>query len=202
MRKTMLLALGAIIVMGFAACGNKQQQQPQASSDTTLVDSSKIKDVTIFGLCGENAAMNSLQLMTDMGDTICLNIEEARENNQVFGNYAPGDRLAILISPDYKNVKMVINESVLMGTWMMPNPIDGSDEVGISIKDGGIAESVQQSSNYYKTWKIIDGKLELTLVREGGGDQQETAWYTIDKLDADSLVFHDSDDRFEYGRAK
>ena len=198
----MLLALGAIIGMGFAACGNKQQQQPQASSDTTLVDSSKIKDVTIFGLCGENAAMNSLQLMTDMGDTICLNIEEARENNQVFGNYAPGDRLAILISPDYKNVKMVINESVLMGTWMMPNPIDGSDEVGISIKDGGIAESVQQSSNYYKTWKIIDGKLELTLVREGGGDQQETAWYTIDKLDADSLLFHDSDDRFEYVRAK
>lgn len=198
----MLLALGAIIGMGFAACGNKQQQQPQASSDTTLVDSSKIKDVTIFGLCGENAAMNSLQLMTDMGDTICLNIEEARDNNLVFGNYAPGDRLAILISPDYKNVKMVINESVLMGTWMMPNPIDGSDEVGISIKDGGIAESVQQSSNYYKTWKIIDGKLELTLVREGGGDQQETAWYTIDKLDADSLVFHDSDDRFEYGRAK
>ena len=59
MRKTMLLALGAIIGMGFAACGNKQQPQPQASSDTTLVDSSKIKDVTIFGLCGENAAMNS-----------------------------------------------------------------------------------------------------------------------------------------------
>ena len=82
------------------------------------------------------------------------------------------------------------------------NPIDGSDEVGICIKDGGVAESVRQTSNNYKTWKIVDGKLELILVREGGGDQEETAWYTIDKLDADSLIFHDKDDLFEYGRAK
>lgn len=202
MKKLAYLALSAIAGMSFAACGNKQQQQTTVVSDTTIVDSSKIKDVTVFGLCGENAAMNSLQLITDMGDTLNLNIEEARENNQVFGNYAPGDRLAILVSPDHKRVKIVINESVLMGTWMMPNPIDGSDEVGICIKDGGVAESVRQTSNNYKTWKIVDGKLELILVREGGGDQEETAWYTIDKLDADSLIFHDKDDLFEYGRAK
>ena len=202
MKKLVYLALGAIAGMSFTACGNKQQQQTTVTTDTTIVDSSKIKDLTIFGLCGENAAMNSLQLVTDMGDTLNLNIEEARENNQVMGNYAPGDRLAILISPDYKRVKTVINESVLMGTWMMPNPIDGSDEVGISIKDGGIAESVRQTSNIYRTWKIIDGKLELNLVREGGGDEEETNWYTIDKLDADSLIYHLNDEVFEYGRAK
>lgn len=201
MRKLVFGALCAIMGVCFYACGNKQAQ-PSVSVNTALVDSSKIKDVTVFGLCGENAAMNSLQLMTDMGDTLNLNIEDARENNQVFGNYEPGDRLAILMSPDQKTVKMVINESVLMGNWLMPNPIDGSSEVGIRIKDGGIAESIEQTSNNYKTWKIIDGKLELTLVREGGGDEEETGWYTIDKLDADSLIFHDEEDLFEYGRAK
>ena len=146
--------------------------------------------------------MNSLQMMTDMGDTLNLNIEEARENNQVFGNYAPGDRLAIVLTPDKKTVKSVINESVLMGKWLMPNPIDGSSEVGISIKDGGIAESIEQPTIIYKTWKIIDGKLEITLVREGGGDEEETNWYTIDKLDADSLIYHLDDEVFEYSRAK
>ena len=155
-----------------------------------------------YGLCGENAAMNSLQLLNDMGDTLSLNIEEARENNQVLGNYAPGDRLAVVMSPDYKRVKTVINESVLMGNWLMPNPIDGSSVVGIRIKDGGIAESIEQPSIIYKTWKIIDGKLEITMVREGGGDEEETIWYTIDKLDADSLVYHVNDEVFEYGRAK
>ena len=202
MKKLAYLALGAIAGMSFAACGNKQQQQTTMVSDTTIVDSSKIKDVTVFGLCGENAAMNSLQLITDMGDTLNLNIEEARENNQVFGNYAPGDRLAVVLSPDQKRVKTVINESVLMGNWLMPNPIDGSSEVGIRIKDGGIAESIEQPTIIYKTWKIIDGKLEITLVREGGGDEEETNWYTIDKLDADSLVYHLEDEVFEYGRAK
>lgn len=196
----MFLALGAIVGLSFSACGNKQSQNT-VFMDTTLIDSSKIKDVTVFGLCGESAAMNSLNLMTDMGDTLCLNIEDARENNQVFGNYAPGDRMAVVISPDYKKVKMVINESVLMGNWMMPNPIDGSSEVGIRIKDGGIAESIEQTSIIYKTWKIVDGKLEITLVREGGGDEEETNWYTIDKLDADSLVYHVADEVYEYGRA-
>ena len=201
MRKLMFLALGAIVGMSFTACGNKQSQ-PSVTNDTTLIDSSKIKDVTVYGLCGENAAMNSLQQLNDMGDTLNLNIEEARENNQVFGNYAPGDRLAVVMSPDYKHVKTIINESVLMGNWLMPNPIDGSSEVGIRIKDGGIAESIEQSSIIYKTWKIIDGKLEITLVREGGGDEEETNWYTIDKLDADSLIYHLNDEVFEYGRAK
>ena len=201
MRKLMFLALGAIVGLSFTACGNRQGQT-SVMTDTTLVDSSKIKDVTVYGLCGENAAMNSLQLLNDMGDTLNLNIEEARENNQVLGNYAPGDRLAVVMSPDYKCVKTVINESVLMGNWLMPNPIDGSSVVGIRIKDGGIAESIEQPSIIYKTWKIIDGKLEITMVREGGGDEEETIWYTIDKLDADSLVYHVNDEVFEYGRAK
>ena len=201
MRKLMFLALGAIVGLSFTACGNKQAQTG-VYSDSTEVDSSKLKDVVVYGLCGDNAAMNSLQMMTDMGDTLNLNIEEARENNQVFGNYAPGDRLAIVLTPDKKTVKSVINESVLMGKWLMPNPIDGSSEVGISIKDGGIAESIEQPTIIYKTWKIIDGKLEITLVREGGGDEEETNWYTIDKLDADSLVYHVNDEVFEYSRAK
>ncbi len=197
----MFLALGAIVGLSFSACGNKQNQNT-TYVDTTLVDSSKIKDVTIFGLCGESSAMSTLELMTDMGDTLHLSLEDVKENNQVFGSYAPGDRMAVLISPDYKTVKRVINESVLMGNWMMPNPIDGSSEVGIRIKDGGIAESIEQTSIIYKTWKIVDGKLEITLVREGGGDEEETNWYTIDKLDGDSLVYHVDDEVYEYGRAK
>ena len=59
MRKLMFLALGAIVGLSFTACGNKQSQ-PSVTNDTTLIDSSKIKDVTVYGLCGENAAMNSL----------------------------------------------------------------------------------------------------------------------------------------------
>ena len=202
MRKLLGMATFAIAVMAIAACGNKQQTTGgERDVNDTIIDSVSIRDVTIYGLCGQDVAMNSLQLLTDMGDTMNLSVVEARDNNQVLGNYEPGDRLAVVMSHDKKVVKTVINETVLMGNWLMPNPIDGSSEVGIRIKDGGIAESIEQPSIIYKTWNIIDGKLEINLVREGGGDEEETVWYTIDKLDADSLIFHDSQDIFEYGRA-
>ena len=110
--------------------------------------------------------------------------------------------MAVYLDKKTMNPEVVINESTLMGNWLMPNPIDGSSILGISIKDGGIAESINQPVIIFKTWRIIDGKLEITLVREGGGDEQETNTYTLDKLDADSLIFFGPEDRFEYGRKK
>ena len=56
MRKLMFLALGAIVGLSFTACGNKQAQTG-VYSDSTEVDSSKLKDVVVYGLCGDNAAM-------------------------------------------------------------------------------------------------------------------------------------------------
>jgi hypothetical protein len=97
---------------------------------------------------------------------------------------------------------MVVNQAALLGNWVMPNPIDGSDEVGITIKEGGIAESIEQSSIIYKTWKLTRGKLEIVLVREGGTEEEETYLYDIVKVTPDSLVFKDADDTYEYSRQK
>ena len=97
---------------------------------------------------------------------------------------------------------MVVNQAALLGSWVMPNPIDGSDEVGITIKEGGIAESIEQSAVIYKTWKLTRGKLEIVLVREGGTEEEETYLYDIVKLTPDSLVFKDAEDTFEYSRQK
>ena len=84
----------------------------------------------------------------------------------------------------------------------MPNPIDGSDEVGIVLKEGGIAESIEQNSVIYKTWKLTRGKLEIVLVREGGTEEEEVYLYDLIKLSPDSLIFKDADDTFEYTRQK
>ena len=97
---------------------------------------------------------------------------------------------------------MVINQATLLGNWVMPNPLDGSDEVGISIKEGGIAEGIEQSSIVYKTWRLTRGKLEIVLMREGGSEEDEYYQYDIVKLGADSLVYKDGDETFEYSRQK
>ena len=146
--------------------------------------------------------MNTLQLITDMGDTLNIDMSVAQENGHVYGGVQPGDRMAVLADKDRAVAEMVINQATLLGNWVMPNPLDGSDEVGISIKEGGIAESIDQGSIIYKTWRLNRGKLEIVQVREGGSEEEETYYYDIVKLGADSLVYKDGDELYEYSRQK
>ncbi|MBP3511864.1 MAG: hypothetical protein J6K19_07510 [Prevotella sp.] len=184
-----------------SACNNKAQQEAPVSQADTL-ETVEDKNATVFGMCGDGSAMNTLQLIADNGDTLVLGLEEAHENNKVFGGYGCGDRMAVVLNDDKTEAELVINETTLLGNWLMPNPFDGSSVVGISLKDGGVAESIDQSGLNYKSWKIADGKLEIVSVREGGSEEDETDIYEIRKLDADSLVFGNEDDVFEYGRQK
>ena len=131
-----------------------------------------------------------------------LDISAAKENDQVFGGLQVGDRMAVLPNDNKTVANTVINQTTLLGNWVMPNPIDGSDEVGISIKEGGVAESIDQGSIIYRTWRLSKGRLEIVLVREGGNDVEELNVYDILKLTADSLVYKDAEETFEYERQK
>jgi hypothetical protein len=161
---------------------------------------SAMQDPTIYGICGEGSAMNTLQIVTDLGDTVLLDITYARENNKVFGGLQAGDRMAVVPNAKKTEALIVINQAALLGNWVMPNPLDGSDEVGFRIKEGGIVEGIEQSALTYKTWRLVRGKLELVSVREGGGDEEEIGLYDIVTLAPDSLVLKEGDDLYEYGR--
>lgn len=187
----------AVLAMG--SCGSSTKPVPFDNGDSADIVNA---DPTVYGVCGEETAMNTLQLITDMGDTLSFDISEARENEQVFGGLHVGDRLAVLPAKDRKSAEKVINQAALLGNWVMPNPIDGSDEVGICIKEGGIAESIAQSNITYKTWRLTRGKLEIVLVRIGGSEEDETNIYDIVKLGPDSLVYKDVEETFEYSRQK
>lgn len=199
MRKLTFFTILAALVVMFGSCGNKSEKVPFDNGDS--VNAAKA-DPTIFGVCGVETSMNTLQLITDTGDTLQLDLSAAHEKNQVFGGLQVGDRMAVIANDEHTAADMVVNQADLLGNWVMPNPIDGSDEVGISIKEGGIAESIEQSSIIYKTWKLTRGKLEIVLVREGGTEEEETNLYDLVKLSPDSLIYKDSEDTFEYSRQK
>ena len=175
--------------MAFGGCGGGNQQQQVAADDDDSTTVYIPRDQTVYGICGNGTAMNTLQLLTDNGDTLSLDLTKAQENNQVFGGLQAGDRMAVLPNQLKTEAVIVINQNTLLGDWVMPNPIDGSSEVGIRIKEGGIAESIDQSSIIYKTWKIFNGRLEILSQRDGGGDIEEVTLYEIIKLGADSLVY-------------
>ena len=199
MKKLAFLTILSAIIVLFGSCGNRAQKVPFDNGDSA---NSAKADPTLFGVCGVETSMNTLQLITDTGDTLQLDLTNARDNDHVFGGLQVGDRMAVIANDERTEAVMVINQVALLGNWVMPNPIDGSDEVGISIKEGGIAESIEQSSIIYKTWKLTCGKLEIVLVREGGTEEEETYLYDLVKLSPDSLVYKDVDDTYEYSCQK
>ena len=152
--------------------------------------------------------MNTLEMITDSGDTLRLSLENAQENGKVFGGLQVSDRVAVVTDKESKEAQVVINLNTLMGDWVMPDPLDGSDEIGIRIKEGGVAESIDQSTIIYRTWKIFNGDLEILLVREGGGDEEEENRYEILTLGPDTLAYRtigkpkDETETFEYSRWK
>lgn len=199
MKKLAVFTIVSAVVLMMAACGGKTEKVPFDNGDSADVANA---DPTIYGVCAEGTAMNTLQLITDMGDTLSIDISTAQENNKVFGGMHVGDRMAVVPNSGKDTALMVVNQATLLGNWVMPNPLDGSDEVGISIKEGGIAEGIQQSSIVYRTWRLTRGQLEIVMMREGGSEEDEIYLYDIVKLGADSLVYKDGEEIFEYSRQK
>jgi hypothetical protein len=90
---------------------------------------------------------------------------------------------------------------MLNGDWVMPNPMDGSHEMGVRFLRGGVAESIDQSTVVYKSWRIFNGQLQFTITREDGIDAEEILVYDIIKLTDNELTLRATDEdqeTFEY----
>ena len=197
-KKIILFAFFAALMC--VACGEKKSATSGDSEDGNQwaenVERQR-RDSTIYGVCSDGSTMHVMQLISD---TLHLNLMDAEENNKLFGGFTIGDRMAVLANDAKKRAEWVVNLNVLMGDWVMPNPLDGSSVMGFSIHDGGIVEGINQGSIIYKTWRLINGKFELTSVREGGGDFEESELYTLLFLSDDSLSYRNSEQVFEFNR--
>lgn len=208
MKKFVFVGVMTAVMFSLGSCGGGKQQQEEVSQDTTRVEDLGIMDRTIYGICTDGTAMNTLEMITDNGDTLTLSLTRAQESGKVLGGLQAADRVAVVANKAKTEAELVINLNTLMGDWVMPDPIDGSSEIGIRIKEGGVAESIDQSTIIYRTWKIFNGNLDILLVREGGGDQEEENRYEILTLGPDTLVYrtvgkpHDETETFEYSRWK
>ena len=75
MRTSLFFWMAAASMTIMMSCGGKggQQQVVEAEDDTSAVNVIPT-DKTIYGLCGEGTAMNTLQLLRDNGDTLVLSL--------------------------------------------------------------------------------------------------------------------------------
>ena len=151
MKKSAFVGFVIVALMALGSCGAPRPQHVVVEdSDSTDVEQDMVaRDHTIYGLCGTSTTMNTLELLTDNGDTLMLSMTNAQEARQIFGGLAVGDRLAVMTNQKRSEVTEIINLNSLLGDWVMPDPIAGSAEVGIRIKEGGGAESIEKQRICY-----------------------------------------------------
>ena len=196
MKRIVFLAIAALTLL--AACVNKSQNVPfeEVNMDTV------VRDTMIYGFCSRGSDLNTLQLVTDAGDTLKLDVSTARRDSLIKGGYNLGDELAVTVNADTTAATMIVNRSVLLGNWVTPNPIDGSSFMGVSIQKGGTAESIDQSELVYKSWRLFNGKLIFMVTLEDGIGSDEAHVFSIIRLNRDSLIISGDDEIQEYGRQK
>ena len=98
MKKTItrLSSLSVVALMLFAACDSRHAAQPADSdADTTITEA--IADSSVYGIVGEGTAMHTLEVITDVGDTLEFVLADADTDvPTVLGGLLAGDRVAVV----------------------------------------------------------------------------------------------------------
>lgn len=179
MKKSIILLVLATLTI--VACKDKKDtNRPVLAIQTEETEA----DTTAYGKCF-GAAMNSLNLITDNGDTIAYMLFTDTVRADVQGGLFEGDKLAILANDVDGTLRAtkVINLTTLLGKWT--NVARNFD-----IKDGGVVEShVSAESKPYTSWKIYNGKLILS-----------TDTFEITNLGPDSLYLENENGIFAFKR--
>ena len=114
--KLIQTALFLLFLIG-ASCGQKAEETPAQIIPVTESYVAK-GDSMLYGFACDGCSDSVLVFMPDtISDPISYNIVEATLKRHVFGSPKVGDKVAILLGPDGKEVLMVIDIDDLKGTW-------------------------------------------------------------------------------------
>ena len=145
-----LLAL--VLAAGCKESGKKNmviRQAPAAAAEP---------DTTIYGTCGKGTAMNTLELITDGGDTVEYSLVAANERADVEGGLSVGDRMAVVgRRGDGAGAvaDKVLNLTSLFGKWASLGNM-------FEICDSGVVRSNMKEPAPYTQWSIHNGRLLLS----------------------------------------
>lgn len=186
MGKFRFMAIVAVVVFVLAGCKDKKVNTAEIK-DVEAEDTVVVADSTIYGRCGENTAMHTLELITDDGSVhnFLINIDDSVPC--VHGGLIAGDRLAVVRKVEYADTfaSKVINLTSLQGKW-------ASIDRNFEIKEGGVIQSnVEAETKPWTHWRIRNGMLMLN-----------EDIFDIIELGADSLYLENEDGVYGFKRMK
>lgn len=181
MRKLSIAAvlLASLVVAG---CGGKKNN---GKLEYVSTPKSEPNDSTIYGVCGEGTMMNTLELVTDSGDTVSISFEEAAMHDNVKGGVTEGDRMAVVPMLDADNntiAASVINITSLLGKW-------GNLDRSFELRADGTVVGDMKEPHPYTDWRMLNGRLVLS-----------SDTFSIRSLGPDSLMLCGSKGNAAYRR--
>ena len=181
MRKTIVFVLASAMVL-CAACNGKKPNNTMVGASVEECGA----DTTAYGVCGDGTAMHTLQLITDLGDTLEYALIKADDSeSSVAGGLMAGDRVAVTghDTADGRVADKVINLTSLLGRWT-------SIDKNFVIEEGGtVSSSVKAETESWANWKIFNGHLLLN---------KDT--FDVVMIGADSLSLENNKGIFVYKR--
>ena len=119
----------------------------------------EVSDSTIYGVCGEGTTMHTLELITNIEDTliVMINDEDVEPSTILAGGMMCGDRMAVTAYHTEEGLiaNRIINITSLIGKW---SSIDKSFEL---TDDGEVKSSMQIENGAWTAWRILNGHLLL-----------------------------------------
>jgi len=107
------------LVAAFVACG-KQQNEEVTVEESVKIESYVSKgDSMVYGLACDGCTDSVLVLLPDSGgDPVAYDILGAMRERKVFGRPRIGDKVAVLVDPQQRDVvRMAVNLERVNGTW-------------------------------------------------------------------------------------
>lgn len=123
MKKKQILAAMAAVALA-VSCGGKQGVEEEALPQVATYEA--VGDSTLYGFACDGGSDSVIVFMHDtISDPVSYNILSALRRRQVYGNPTVGDKLALYLSADGREVQQVVDIDVLKGTWVyqeLPEP--------------------------------------------------------------------------------
>ncbi len=148
--------IAAIAVWGLAACGNSVMK----SVEGTVLD----------------ASMNTVIIVSGQGDTLMfstIDADKSEVNGLLLGSpisveYA--GKLSGVTSATKISTCRTYSEAV--GRWIMEDPLDTSDVMGVELQVGGVAQSINMATLLYTSWELTEESGTIILSGQSVGNGQ------------------------------
>lgn len=166
MKTTKYICAAAALML--CACETKAPRQEVAEPEF-IVPEDFSEDPSISGII-TNVEDEQISVLTEAGDTCTFTMVNALANQRVFGGYNLNDYV-VVIPDNGDDAEELVNLTTLAGRWVLKNVAE--EESGINIKEGGIATSINNDTQNFKSWTMDGNRLLLSWSGDGSDGTSE-----------------------------